>query len=245
MRGASPKSLRPVRVRAAAISSSESNASGAFALACSISLSAAGENAEALFADVYRVERGEGTAVGSVAAVAESIQPSPLLPDRWKIPAANLRQSAVEAFRPEEDSRRVFAIPFSERIGRTALVAGTFDTKGRELKFIRDRLKALGIPTRTVDLSTSDKPSTADVTPLQVASMHPGGTSATSVGVSIAATGMASTPGATSARAARLTVPTSPATKHPCTKPGASRYAFTMISGPMPAGSPSVTAMGR
>ena len=94
------------------------------------------------------------------------------------MPATALRQSIVDASRPPDDDRRVFAIPFSERIGRTALVAGTFDTKGRELKFIRDRLKALGIPTRTIDLSTSHQPSTADVTPLQVASMHPGGTSA-------------------------------------------------------------------
>jgi uncharacterized protein (UPF0261 family)/ABC-type branched-subunit amino acid transport system ATPase component len=132
----------------------------------------------ALMAEVYRVERSEGAVAGSAAAAAESPQPSFLLPDRWKMPAASLRQSIVEASQPQDDSRRVFAIPFSERIGRTALVAGTFDTKGRELKFIRDRLKALGIPTRTVDLSTSDKPSTADVTPLQVASMHPGGTSA-------------------------------------------------------------------
>ena len=140
--------------------------------------STTGENVEALLAQVYRIERGEAAGAGSITATAEGPQPSALLPDRWKMPATSLRQSIVEASRPEDDSRRVFAIPFSERIGRTALVAGTFDTKGRELKFMRDRLKALGIPTRTVDLSTSDKPSTADVTPLQVASMHPGGTSA-------------------------------------------------------------------
>jgi uncharacterized protein (UPF0261 family)/ABC-type branched-subunit amino acid transport system ATPase component len=136
------------------------------------------ESAEALMAEVYRVERGEGTANASVAEAAERMQPSALLPDRWKMPPTSLRQSIIEASRPEDDSRQVFAIPFSERIGRTALVVGTFDTKGRELKFIRDRLKALGIPVRTVDLSTSGKRSTADVTPLQVASMHPRGTSA-------------------------------------------------------------------
>jgi uncharacterized protein (UPF0261 family)/ABC-type branched-subunit amino acid transport system ATPase component len=137
---------------------------------------AAGENAEALLAAVYQIERGEGAR--SAVATAGSLGPSALLPDRWKMPPTALRQSIVEASHAREDNRRVFAIPFSERIGRTALVVGTFDTKGRELKFIRDRLKALGIPTRTVDLSTSGKPSTADVTPLQVASMHPGGTSA-------------------------------------------------------------------
>ena len=136
---------------------------------------AAAETAETLTAEVYRVARDDGAATG---LTAEQIQPSALLPNRLKMPAMSLRQSMLEASRPQQDSRHIFAMPFSERIGRTAIVAGTFDTKGPELKFIRDRLKALGIPTRTVDLSTSGKPSTADVTPLQVASMHPSGTSA-------------------------------------------------------------------
>jgi uncharacterized protein (UPF0261 family)/ABC-type branched-subunit amino acid transport system ATPase component len=136
---------------------------------------AAGESAQALMAEVYRVERA---VAGATARLAETPAANPLLPERWKLPATSLRQSLVDASRPEDDGRRVFAIPFAERIGRTAIVAGTFDTKGRELRFIRDRLKALAIPTRTVDLSTSGKPSTTDVTPLQVASMHPGGTAA-------------------------------------------------------------------
>jgi len=139
---------------------------------------ASGENAETLLAAVYQIERGQGARVGSAVAAPDSPPPSALLPDRWKMPATALRQAIVEASRACDDDRSVFAIPFSERIGRTAFVVGTFDTKGRELKFIRDRLKALGIPTRTVDLSTSGKPSAADVTPLQVASMLPGGSSA-------------------------------------------------------------------
>ena len=69
-------------------------------------------------------------------------------------------------------------MPFAERIGRTVLVAGTFDTKGRELRFMADRLKALGLPVRTVDLSTSGKPARADVPANQVAIMHPRGCSA-------------------------------------------------------------------
>ena len=105
---------------------------------------ATNESAEALMAEVYRVERGDGAAAGS-AAPATAL-PSDLLPDRWKMPATSLRQSMIEASGPEQNSRRMFAMPFSERIGRTALVVGTFDTKGNELKFIRDRLKALGIP---------------------------------------------------------------------------------------------------
>ncbi len=140
---------------------------------------ATGDNAQALMAAVYRIERREGAGAASAApTAATNPPPSALLPDRWKMSPTTLRESIVEASHAQQDNRSIFAIPFAERIGRTALVAGTFDTKGRELKFIRDRLKALGIPTRTVDLSTSGKPSTADVTPLQVASMHPGGTSA-------------------------------------------------------------------
>jgi uncharacterized protein (UPF0261 family)/ABC-type branched-subunit amino acid transport system ATPase component len=135
---------------------------------------AAGESAEELMAQVYRVERGEAAAA---AAPSATLRPSAPLSERWNMPATSLRQSIVEASQPEPEGARIFSIPFAERIGRTAIVAGTFDTKGRELNFIRDRLKVLGIPTRTVDLSTSRKPSTADVTPLHVASMHPCGSS--------------------------------------------------------------------
>jgi uncharacterized protein (UPF0261 family)/ABC-type branched-subunit amino acid transport system ATPase component len=140
-------------------------------------VAAVGESAEELMAEVYRVERGERAesdrGVTGVPTAAER-----LLPERWTTPAAHLPQASLEHSRNEPESARVFAIPLSERFGRTAIVAGTFDTKGRELNFIRDRLKALGIPARTVDLSTSGKPSTANVTPLQVASMHPLGTAA-------------------------------------------------------------------
>ncbi len=92
------------------------------------------------------------------------------LPNRWSLPVAELRQPA----KPKEPAKQVFAIPFAERIGKTVLVAGTFDTKGRELHFMVDRLKALGIPVKTVDLSTSGKPTRTDIPALQVASALPG-----------------------------------------------------------------------
>jgi uncharacterized protein (UPF0261 family)/ABC-type branched-subunit amino acid transport system ATPase component len=138
----------------------------------------ASETAEDLMAQVYRVERGEFAATGIPATTTvENLRPVATLSDRWSMPASSLREANAATRQTNSEGARVFAIPFSERIGRTAIVAGTFDTKGRELNFVRDRLKALGIPTRTVDLSTSRKPSTADVTPLQVASMHPRGSS--------------------------------------------------------------------
>ena len=118
--------------------------------------------AEADLAEVYRVERSGGAAFHPVTA----------LPNRWNLPVADLRARAAP---PEPEAKAVFAIPFAERIGRTVLVAGAFDTKGRELRFMADRLKALGIPVRTVDLSTSGKPVRADVPASMVASMHPRG----------------------------------------------------------------------
>jgi uncharacterized protein (UPF0261 family)/ABC-type branched-subunit amino acid transport system ATPase component len=66
----------------------------------------------------------------------------------------------------------------AEMTGRRAYVAGTFDTKGRELLFIRHRLQAAGVPVVTVDLATSRRPSVADVGPAEVARHHPRGAAA-------------------------------------------------------------------
>jgi uncharacterized protein (UPF0261 family) len=67
-------------------------------------------------------------------------------------------------------------------VAGVVLVAGTFDTKGAELGYIRDRLRAGGVAVQTVDLSTSGKPSAAHVPPHHVAGFHPGGTGAVFTG---------------------------------------------------------------
>ena len=72
--------------------------------------------------------------------------------------------------------------PSISPVGQSVLVAGTFDTKARELLFIRDRLRTQNLPVKTVDLSTSGKPSSADIPPHQVAAYHPGGLSAVITG---------------------------------------------------------------
>ncbi|MET0542756.1 MAG: Tm-1-like ATP-binding domain-containing protein [Variovorax sp.] len=61
---------------------------------------------------------------------------------------------------------------------RAAYVAGTFDTKSRELFFLRQCIEKLGLRVVTVDLSTSGKPSPASVHPREVARHHPAGESA-------------------------------------------------------------------
>ena len=72
----------------------------------------------------------------------------------------------------------MFDFPVAASSGRAAYVAGTFDTKGRELYFLRQCLERQGLRVVTVDLSTSGKPSTAAVHPREVARHHPEGESA-------------------------------------------------------------------
>ncbi|MGI9520580.1 MAG: ABC transporter permease [Hyphomicrobiaceae bacterium] len=68
--------------------------------------------------------------------------------------------------------------PLTAEGGDVVLVVGTFDTKSAELKFIRDVLFAAKVKVRTVDVSTSGKPSGADVPPHQIAIYHPRGPNA-------------------------------------------------------------------
>ena len=57
-------------------------------------------------------------------------------------------------------------------------VAGTFDTKGEELSFIKKCIADHQLPVKSVDLSTSGKPSGADIPPHVIAAYHPSGAGA-------------------------------------------------------------------
>jgi uncharacterized protein (UPF0261 family) len=128
-------------------------------------------------AAVYRVVRGDDPAVPPEPS--RGYRTTTSIPNRWSLSDAQIGRGgrgpaqSGEATAAPAPARA--AIPLSERHGRTALVVGTFDTKGRELKFIRDALREAGIRTRTVDLSTSGRPSSADVPPQEVAGSHPRG----------------------------------------------------------------------
>jgi uncharacterized protein (UPF0261 family)/ABC-type branched-subunit amino acid transport system ATPase component len=84
--------------------------------------------------------------------------------------------SGVE--RGGNSNARIFDFPVAASSTRAAYVAGTFDTKGRELFFLRQCLEKLGLRVVTVDLATSGKPSPASVHPREVARHHPQGESA-------------------------------------------------------------------
>jgi uncharacterized protein (UPF0261 family)/ABC-type branched-subunit amino acid transport system ATPase component len=94
---------------------------------------------------------------------AERATPPPSLTDA----AAALAAGGREA--------RVIEFPVAATTGRAAYIAGTFDTKGRELFFLRSCLEKLGMRTVTVDLATSGKPSPAMIHPREVARHHPKG----------------------------------------------------------------------
>ena len=66
---------------------------------------------------------------------------------------------------------------------KSAYVVGTFDTKAEELLFVRDRLRAQGVPVVCVDVSTTehDVPG-PDVSAAQVAALHPAGARAVFTG---------------------------------------------------------------
>jgi uncharacterized protein (UPF0261 family) len=72
--------------------------------------------------------------------------------------------------------------PLAASVDPVVLVAGTLDTKGDELRFIRDILKENGLRARLVDLSTSGRPSAADVVPTEIALNHRHGASAVFTG---------------------------------------------------------------
>jgi uncharacterized protein (UPF0261 family)/ABC-type branched-subunit amino acid transport system ATPase component len=132
--------------------------------------------------EVFRVVRQDNA--GRPAALA--VEPAPNgnfrtaagPVNRWSITAGEAQRGVRQppALTAEAGAApTIFRMAAADRLGRTALVAGTFDTKGRELKFLREALRETGIRTRSVDLSTSGKPSSADVTPQEVAAAHPRG----------------------------------------------------------------------
>jgi uncharacterized protein (UPF0261 family)/ABC-type branched-subunit amino acid transport system ATPase component len=110
---------------------------------------------------------------------------NPTPPTRWSqpVPIARIEASArtlsagvlrlEEAARPRRD-----AVAARSSGAPTVLVAGTLDTKGEELRFIRDIVAGSGLRTRLVDVSTGGKPSTCDVSAHEIALNHPRGGSA-------------------------------------------------------------------
>jgi uncharacterized protein (UPF0261 family)/ABC-type branched-subunit amino acid transport system ATPase component len=103
-----------------------------------------------------------------------------------------LAEPEASASAEKREEPRVVEFPVSQTAGRAAYIVGTFDTKGRELLYLKNCLEKLGLRTVTVDLATSGKPSSANVHPREVARHHPKGERAVFTGDrGSAVTGMA------------------------------------------------------
>ena len=114
---------------------------------------------------------------------------NPILPTRWSqpVPAAQIEAAArTRTAMPEPSSAEVAPAVDIRPIHRggvaPVIVAGTLDTKGDELRFIRDQIAGAGVRVLLVDLSTSGGPSPADVPPHHVAAYYRGGPNAVFTG---------------------------------------------------------------
>ncbi|UGY17292.1 ABC transporter permease [Bradyrhizobium septentrionale] len=104
---------------------------------------------------------------------------NPVLPTRWSQPvpiariesAARTQSAAVTRL---EETTRTRREPAASRTSGPpiVLVVGTLDTKGAELRFIRDIIAGIGLRTRLVDVSTSGKATSCDVTAQEIALNH-------------------------------------------------------------------------
>ncbi|MEM9139591.1 MAG: Tm-1-like ATP-binding domain-containing protein, partial [Pseudomonadota bacterium] len=125
------------------------------------------------------VRAGEDGPVTAPTGPTKVYVSNPVIPTRWSRPVpvhvmeasartvTELPAAATQPLQPLSAQRA--------RGGSRVLVAGTLDTKGEELRFIRDQLKDQGLAVQMVDLSTSGKPSGAEVPPHAVAAFHPRG----------------------------------------------------------------------
>jgi uncharacterized protein (UPF0261 family)/ABC-type branched-subunit amino acid transport system ATPase component len=110
---------------------------------------------------------------------------NPTPPTRWSQPTpiarieASARTLSTGVLRFEEAARpRRGAFSARSSGPPTVLVVGTLDTKGEEIRFIRDIVAGGGLRTRLVDVSTSGRPSSCDVSAQEIALNHARGGSA-------------------------------------------------------------------
>ncbi|MGY3143092.1 uncharacterized protein (UPF0261 family)/ABC-type branched-subunit amino acid transport system ATPase component [Bradyrhizobium sp. USDA 3397] len=110
---------------------------------------------------------------------------NPTLPTRWSqpVPIARIEAAArtlsTQVARLDETARRKREPVATQASGPpVVLVVGTLDTKGQELRYIRDIIAESGLRTRLVDVSTSGKHSSCDVSAQEIALNHGRGGSA-------------------------------------------------------------------
>ena len=125
-------------------------------------------------------EKEERTAAPKATKIYMS---NPIPPIRWSkpVPVDQLERAArlaTTSLAPATASAAQVEIrPLAGPGESVVLVAGTLDTKGKELRYMRDIVRAAGLPVRMVDLSTTGGHSGAEVPAHQIAAFHPRGAS--------------------------------------------------------------------
>ncbi|PIT05214.1 ABC transporter permease [Bradyrhizobium nitroreducens] len=104
---------------------------------------------------------------------------NPTIPTRWSqpVPIARIEAAArtlsTQVARLDETARRKREPVAAQTAGPpVVLVVGTLDTKGVELRYIRDIIAESGLRTRLVDVSTSGRHSSCDVSAQEIALNH-------------------------------------------------------------------------
>ena len=131
------------------------------------------------------VAAGEGRPAAKARGPVRVYVSNPTMPTRWSQPVAIAQiETAARTHTAAPEPATSGAAPAVElrpihRAGAApVIVAGTLDTKGAELRFIRDQIAAAGVRVILVDLSTSGGPSPADVPPHHIAAYFRGGPNA-------------------------------------------------------------------
>jgi len=142
-------------------------------------IAAAPEPEESAGVRILTVKRSGTSAIPASAAEERTVRGytrwGSLDVDRPIETSAINEEPRAQTPRPLARDPRVVEFPVASSAGRAAYVAGTFDTKGRELGFLRGCLERLGLRVVTVDLSTSGRPASAMVHAREVARCHPNG----------------------------------------------------------------------
>jgi uncharacterized protein (UPF0261 family)/ABC-type branched-subunit amino acid transport system ATPase component len=125
--------------------------------------------------------------VATTPGVTKVYLSNPVRPTRWSqpVPVEQIERSArVLTALPSGTATPMQAElrPLAGPGERVVLVAGTCDTKGEELAFLRDLIREAGLAVRLVDLSTSGRHSGCDIPAHLVAAFHPRGASAVFTG---------------------------------------------------------------
>ncbi|MEM9222537.1 MAG: ABC transporter permease [Pseudomonadota bacterium] len=105
---------------------------------------------------------------------------NPTIPTRWSrpTPVRLIEQSARTVSEVPRGEVEPEMRPLAAAGERVVVVAGTLDTKGVELRYMRDIIRSHGLAVRLADLSTSGHHSGAEIPAHQIAAFHPRGASA-------------------------------------------------------------------